>query len=611
MPTIPGTLAHRIRTKFPGAYDDLDDATLEAKWDAKYPGAYDDLPRSTLPTKPVSAEDFAPARAPQGSAVGRFFSNAGEMLNPVTMVTGLASAIRHPVDTAQAMVGSQMGEFGKARDLYQQGRYLESAGHGLAGSLPLLGPVAAGAGEQLAEGDIAGGLGKAAGLLAPAAVGAALPRSARIGALKTNPDTAAMVSYAERAGIPLDVAAATDNKFAKALQHVTDRSLAGSFVADRAAKAQAGRLATVGEQLAAKAHPVPVSASLAGEEAQQAVGAEVAGYRAAATNAYDKLRAIEAIRTPMPVDMGAVKIAIEPIAKQLAAKKSVIGSLMGQEGRAAAQIDAILSGPDAVPLSVADAALSDLKSLARTNNPNLRSVGQGLAARVVGDLHDAVNAAAKSGGPEAVSALEEGRLATKAKYAAADVLQKLEGKNRAKTGATAFRGLTQAGDTSIGQLRDVLKQAPQTKPLIARAVLDGLIDHPTAGPAKTFTDWQKLGPDTKAALFDQTHIQDLDQFFALRKRLAENPNPSGTAHNLLTVTQLGHLAVNPLTGVATQIGAGTLASLLHSPATVRLLTRGMRIPVANRAAAAAWLSEFAAATSPSGSQPSTAAAIGR
>ena len=55
---MPDTLAAKIRAKHPGAYDDMDDATLESAVTAKYPGVYDDMPRSTLPTKPVSAEDF-------------------------------------------------------------------------------------------------------------------------------------------------------------------------------------------------------------------------------------------------------------------------------------------------------------------------------------------------------------------------------------------------------------------------------------------------------------------------------------------------------------------------------------------------------------------------
>lgn len=763
------------------------------------------------PRRPVSAEDFTDEPSqPEGSAAWRFLSNAGEMLNPVTMVKGVASAIAHPIDTGKALVGSQLDQFRTAKDLYNQGRYEEAGGHAVAGALPLLGPAAAAAGEQIAQGDIAGGLGKGAGLLAPAVIGAVAPKSVGVRGLKVNPETADAVAFAQKNGIPLDVAAATDNKFAQALQHVTDRSLAGSFVADKANKAQAAKLATIGEQLAAKAHPSAVTSTQAGEAAQAGVGNIVTGQRLLANDAYDRLRALEArpenattfqpevatvnpdapfhfsmkanpsvdelfssalqdarangytgkvgdlrakfdqrleqakslrdatsegdeyshaallkeirdrggIRpfdkditqgapvgqlreesqaaqratqkhygknavmrndglaiddmhqqlsedpkwgavittntdlrdvlasgklpkrpadniqeylrgtgvhpgvtwwnegakaetVPMAVDVASVKDAMRPVMERLAAKKNVVGALMGSEATVASKLDALLRGPDAVSLSVADSVLSDLKRMARSNNPDLRTVGQGVAAKAVSELHGMVNQAAERAGPDAVSALNEGRIATKAKYAAADVLKKLEGPARNKSGATAFRGLTQAGDTNIGHLRDTLTQAPDTKPLIARAVLDGLIDHPTAGAAKTFTDWQKIGDETKAALYTPEHIRDLDQFFALRKRLAANPNPSGTGHTLLTASQIGHLVVNPATGVAAQIGAGALAKLLHSPATVRLLTRGMQIPIGNAPAVSAWLADFAAATSPSGSQPSTTPAIAR
>ena len=48
------TLAARVRAKYPGAYDDLDDATLERQVRAKFPGVYDDIP-STAATPPPSA----------------------------------------------------------------------------------------------------------------------------------------------------------------------------------------------------------------------------------------------------------------------------------------------------------------------------------------------------------------------------------------------------------------------------------------------------------------------------------------------------------------------------------------------------------------------------
>jgi hypothetical protein len=157
------TLAQRIKAKYPGTYDALPDAELEARVTKKYPGTYDHIPRSM-----ARPEDFTPqAQQPEGSAVGRFFSNAGEMLNPVTMAKGIGQAVRHPIDTATSLYEGQMQQFDKAGARFAEGRYTEGFGHGLAGLVPLVGPAAAESGEQIASGDVAGGLGRGAGLLAP------------------------------------------------------------------------------------------------------------------------------------------------------------------------------------------------------------------------------------------------------------------------------------------------------------------------------------------------------------------------------------------------------------------------------------------------------------
>jgi hypothetical protein len=124
------------------------------------------------------AENSSPAV--EGGAVGRFLSNAGEMLNPVSMVKGAYNTVRHPIDTASNIISAQTAEGRTAADAFEQGDYGRAIGHGLAAVTPLVGPVAAQAGEQMAAGDIAGGLGKATGLIAPfgAAPAARMARNA-------------------------------------------------------------------------------------------------------------------------------------------------------------------------------------------------------------------------------------------------------------------------------------------------------------------------------------------------------------------------------------------------------------------------------------------------
>jgi len=125
----------------------------------------------------AEAEQLPEAR---GGAAGRFVSNAASALNPVAMAQGLYGAVRHPIDTAQAVIGQQADQFGKAKQAFSEGRYSEAAGHGVASALPLIGPAAAGAGEQIGSGDVAGGLGAASGLLATSAIPAGVRNARRV-----------------------------------------------------------------------------------------------------------------------------------------------------------------------------------------------------------------------------------------------------------------------------------------------------------------------------------------------------------------------------------------------------------------------------------------------
>jgi hypothetical protein len=108
-----------------------------------------------------------PASGPEGSAVGRFVSGAWEYLNPVSIVSGLAQTVRHPLDTAEAMTQQMAQQRDQGRSLMQQGRTTEGVGHYMAGVVPFIGPPAVRAGEAIASGDVAGGMGQATGLLAP------------------------------------------------------------------------------------------------------------------------------------------------------------------------------------------------------------------------------------------------------------------------------------------------------------------------------------------------------------------------------------------------------------------------------------------------------------
>jgi hypothetical protein len=155
--------------------DPQDPASVAAKYGgtvsaddiaAKYGGTSSgDSSAKTDQKEPPSSWDLAMTAAKQ------FASN----FNPVTMLHGLyQSAEEHP---AVAAIASPLGaaayegakqQYQKARDSYSQGHYSEAAGHTLAMMLPLVGPMAANAGEEIGTGDpttMAKGAGDTAALL--------------------------------------------------------------------------------------------------------------------------------------------------------------------------------------------------------------------------------------------------------------------------------------------------------------------------------------------------------------------------------------------------------------------------------------------------------------
>lgn len=101
----------------------------------------------------------------------------------VTMAK-LANA-QGPIEQAKAAYGvgkgiveAQVDQGKKAYESYKQGDLIEGAGHALAAGVPLVGPAAAEAGEEIAEGNIGYGLGKATGLVGQVLVPSGAGRAA-------------------------------------------------------------------------------------------------------------------------------------------------------------------------------------------------------------------------------------------------------------------------------------------------------------------------------------------------------------------------------------------------------------------------------------------------
>lgn len=277
------------------------------------------------------------------------------------------------------------------------------------------------------------------------------------------------------------------------------------------------------------------------------------------------------------VPMQAAKENLRPILDRLLRKKELTGQLMGDEARAATALDALVSGPDHAPLSVVDAALGDLKTASRAAIPELRTSGQGVAAQAVKELEALVQARAKDAG--VWDDLRAGRDATIAKWSAAETLDAL----RAEPVQT-FRALTQNADAAVEKLQAVKKIAPGEMPKIGRAYLENMLDLATSEggfgrEARLWADWQKLGDSTKALIFPDAELRSaLDKFFLVGKKMAENPNPSGTSYVAGIGAQGGLLVTNPASGAATVLAGAAVSKMLNSPTLARLLVEGMQTP---------------------------------
>lgn len=723
-------------------------------------------PATRTPARPEDFMDPQPA-APEGSALGRLTSKAWDMLNPVSAVSGLASAVAHPYETGKALIGAQVEQGRKALDAAREGRYSEAVGHGGAALLPVFGPVAANTGEYIAEtGDIAGGVGQGLGLILPVAGGrAAVAKAQSVGAktgavvkaaLDPGGATADAVRWALKNGVPVDAATATGNAAVKGARALADRTIGGSMVAKSAAEKRAASMAKLGRKLANDAAPGgQVTAETAGEGVRGSVESVIRQHADTADAAYQRVRDAELNAMPedvavarkvdagrtvdqgfighwladdlkemgyeaggvtkgmsrdayenwrpgdmegarygigagagrtrgtptqemfhaagvsgsraeiatkvrryltgetnnprigalidamgeawdgqrfdfqllrdetlartglkrsqfkSPVTMPAMeapgaakffgegadslaasntepmqfavplanaKAALRPAYERLMRKKELTGQLMGDEGRAAVALDAILSGGDHAPLSVVDGALGDLKAAARgAAMPELRTGGQGVAALAVKELENTLQAKAKAVG--VWDDLRAGRDATIQKWSAADTLKMLKDEP-----VGTFRALTQNGDAAIEKLRDVKKIAPGELPRVGRAYLEGLIDTATneggfGHEAKLWADWQRMGDETKRMLYPDPALREsLDKFFLVGKKMAENPNPSGSGYIAALSAQGTALLFEPVSGAATVLAGGVLSKALNSPKVTRLLTEAMQTP---------------------------------
>lgn len=486
----------------------------------------------------------------------------------------------------------------------KKGDYVEAAGYSAATVLPVLGPTAAGMAEQMAAtnpdgtpqpGAMARGIGQLVGMAALPEVVKALP--SRIGIKPLNPVEARAVQFGADRGVPLSAGAATGNKFIQHAQTAADMSPIGSVIAEKAKASQVQALQRVSGELADQAHPTAVVPEQAGEAVQSMLKTKSDFFKGIADQSYGDFQ--HAMESPQatrmakwngfsmdpiqaPVEVGVLKNqmtkAFEQMEMMPAAQKSASAGYNA--------LKELVNGPNQVPATTAELALSYFKEMARDTDGRTQGISKQLVAR----LQPLVDNAVKDVGPAAFRALEEGRKATRMQKE----IQGVEKTVRAEP-VQAFSQMVYGKDAGIEHLRRINSEIPSEIPKVGRALLEDIFSKATfeggfdkmdSGLAK----WRDLGPETKRILFkNPALIADLDNFFHLAKKANHDTNPSGSAKLGGVMAGIGYFFTDPVSGASLVIGTGALSKLLHSPTVVRSLTEGMRVPLkdAGRAASVA------------------------
>jgi hypothetical protein len=550
---------------------------------------------------------------------GRYASRLGHNVVdlPMSMAQDIASRLRQGVppqvaagetllktgaEMGKGMLAAQGQEYVKAQQARQQGRYDQALMHLIAYATPVLGPMA----DDLITRTMSGQSPEVAADLTAMLVGQkvaeAFPKSVQVFKPKTpiNPVVARAVTTAEKHGIPLNAGLATDIPAIRATQEGIEKT--GLLSGWQAGKRNLERQEAFRDTLLGKAQSTGGTATTyetAGEAARGSVQREIAQQQATATRHYDQLRAMEANNQVIGVDMDSVRARLKPIADELARRKRVGGELglTKAQREASINLDAFMSSTAPVAaLTDVDAILSDLKALLRDS----KKASQGAAiskdtaglAKLVQELNQEVVSAAKSSAPGAYDALRQGRLATIAKWDANDVLATLR-----EEPVGVIRQVLAQKDGGITLLKNLDRVSPNVMPEIARASLQTIIEEGMSGGtvsgAKMLSNWKNIGNSTRRIIFrdalkkNPQFLSELDDLFLMVDKASSSMNPPGTAAMGVNLFKAGIASSNPSVWpwlALNELGSAGMAKALSSPAVVKALRRGVRLPSGSSAA---------------------------
>lgn len=119
---------------------------------------------------------------PEDKGVGQGLSDT---ISPSAILGAMGQAVRHPIDTVSNILKTHSDMESKAGESFQKGDYMDAATRGLASAVPVAGPAAYEAGQDIREGRTGYGIGKGLGLTIAALLPGAIKAVSKTGPAMT------------------------------------------------------------------------------------------------------------------------------------------------------------------------------------------------------------------------------------------------------------------------------------------------------------------------------------------------------------------------------------------------------------------------------------------
>lgn len=570
--------------------------------------------------QPTSGDSFIPALAKRIQAIPSAIMATG---------TGAPGDTR-PLGILPSMAHAQHEQFQKAHDALKQGRYIEAAGYGMAGALPIFGPPAAQIGDEIGASHIGEAAADAALLAGPEAYSAAAPSSVSIPrpALRTVENVNNPVEETALQSVQGKVRMTPGQRAGQAGLQSAERNLrnmpgtsteAEQFyrgAQDDIAREGATRVQQQGQTPGFT--PQTTNAYGAGQAVQQALTDRVTALKRYADKLYDSARQTTARNTQTvqigtqptvipnpaaatdpsapatiasiapimetlesPVNLAPIRQQLKPVYDDLSSNLTPVKQ---QNSPAFTALKNLMDRTDLTQMNAMDfdKFLGAMKSITRDGTSDtLSTQSQRLARQVISAGERQLQTALQGAGPNVLAKLQNARRAVREYHDTADFLDDL----KSEPGAL-YKNLTTGGDRVQNTLLDLHNKAPKALDTVGRTFLGEMMDKATreggwARSAGVKADWDRLGPESKNLMFGPSVTKNLDDFFRAAK-LLNVPEGSPTAGRFAAILSYGDIGTaiaefatgaalgHPIAGAAG--AAGTLFKTRIQPAILARLS---------------------------------------